>query len=184
MVNSKKKGNRGELRICKILSERFNVKFNRVPNSGAFGTTHALQIDAQRVLSGDLICPKLWVFDVEIKFGYDLDLINFFADKEHSDKKTFKGFCEQACEDASRIKGRIPMVLYTKDRKETIVAIPRKNNSRSSFLSKMVKQGERDFFLVNFELEKFPKWKEWIVMSLPEIIKEEDSFFFDEEKIK
>ena len=38
MVNSKKKGNRFELKIAKLLTEKTGVKWYRVPLSGAFAT--------------------------------------------------------------------------------------------------------------------------------------------------
>jgi hypothetical protein len=182
MPNSKSKGNRGELKICKILTDRFGIKFNRVPNSGAFGTTHTLQHDAQKVLSGDLIVPKNWQFAIEVKTGYDLDLIYLLSSKPSNDKKMFQGFCEQSSEDSSRTPGRIPMVVYTKDRREAIVAIPTNNHSRQEQIKQiMSKEGNKRFIIVSFDLEKFKKWNEWILFSLDDILLEKDSFFFDEE---
>ena len=50
-VNSKKKGSRGELKACKILSEHFGMQFNKTPDSGAFGTAHKLDQQALETLT-------------------------------------------------------------------------------------------------------------------------------------
>jgi len=81
-IQSKKKGNRVELEFAKILSKRFDDVFRRVPASGAHGTNLAntgIREDALEILSGDLICPKWFLFSVEIKSRMDFnfwDLIN------------------------------------------------------------------------------------------------------------
>ena len=180
MSNSKSKGNRGELRVCKALTDRFGVKFNRVPNSGAFGTTHMLQQEAQSVLSGDLIVPILFKFSIEVKTGYDLDFLYLLSENSSNDKNTFQGFCEQACEDSSRTPGRIPMVIYTKDRRDTVIAIPTNNHSRQKQIEEiMSKNGNKRFMVVSFNFEKFEKWDTWVIFSLNDILLEKDEFFFD-----
>jgi hypothetical protein len=69
-MNSKKKGNRGELYFAKLFSKIFGKVFRRVPASGAHGTVLAgtdIRQDAKEILSGDLICPPDFKFSVEIK---------------------------------------------------------------------------------------------------------------------
>jgi len=69
-INSKAKGNRNENYFAKILTERFNKEFKRVPQSGAWGTRNRsfnVNEDAKDILSGDLICPKDFRFSIECK---------------------------------------------------------------------------------------------------------------------
>jgi hypothetical protein len=69
-MNSKQKGNRNELYIANLLSERFGKTFKRVPASGAHGTNLAdteLRQDAKEILSGDIICPAEFRFSIEVK---------------------------------------------------------------------------------------------------------------------
>jgi Holliday junction resolvase len=81
-INSKKKGNRVEREFAKLLSERFDDTFRRVPASGAHGTNLAdtgIREDAKEILTGDLICPKWFNFTVEVKSRADFnfwDLLN------------------------------------------------------------------------------------------------------------
>ena len=87
-MNSKKKGNRVELEFAKILSNRFNDTFRRVPASGAHGTNLAntnLRQDAKEILTGDIICPQWFEFTVEIKSRIDFnfwDLLNRDTENE------------------------------------------------------------------------------------------------------
>ncbi len=187
MGNSKGKGNRGERRIVQILNERFKTdKFARVPNSGAFGTTHKgrLSTEAMRTLSGDLIVPSPdWVFSIEVKTGYDIDLISLFSDKSNNDKKDMGDFCAQSCTDASRTPGSIPMVIYTKDRREPLVALPIKNHIRQDNLLDVFNRPDKNLFFFTPFSEKFntefSKWKEWVVISLNILLQEPDGFFFE-----
>lgn len=181
MANNKKKGNRGELKIAKALSEHFSKPFKRVPSSGALGTIHIdLQREAMKTLSGDLIVPHDWVFSMEIKTGYDIDFLNIFSKKSTNDKTKLLEFCEQACEDASRVEGRCPMVIYSKDRRETICLIPLKNHSRSKELFSNVKKKKINYMYFQLDMEKHKKWKEWIAVSFEDLlINFNEEFFFD-----
>lgn len=60
-VNSKLKGNRGELSACKALKKWSGMEFNRVPNSGGLRWKNS-----QKVV-GDIICESEigWVFEVK-----------------------------------------------------------------------------------------------------------------------
>lgn len=132
-VNSKKKGNRGELAICKLLSEHFGEKFNRVPASGAISTIHQLQTNSARTLAGDLITPDNFKFSIENKYGYDIDLYNLFQ-SDNGDKRKFIDFIEQAKFDAQKVDGLLPMVIYTRTRKKPLVGFS-KNNLDNVLLS-------------------------------------------------
>jgi hypothetical protein len=163
-VNSKAKGNRSELKICKLLTEHFGEPFNRVPSSGAFGTSHqSLQKNARDILAGDVITPKGFLFVIENKVGYNIDLINLYSDKDNTDKKLFFGFLEQASRDAKRTD-RLPMVVYTKDRRETLACFPRDFFGHSSELL-----FDRIFHF-QWLSPKFPEWPCWTLVGLSELL--------------
>jgi len=81
-INSKDKGNRVELELAKILTERFGQEFKRVPMSGAWGTRNRefqVREDAMQILSGDIMCPENFKFSVESKGRIDFnfwDMLN------------------------------------------------------------------------------------------------------------
>ena len=84
-LNGKKKGNRGELELTKILDERFGKgKFKRVPQSGAFtggsnrAKTENISEEAKNVLSGDLITPKGFRFSIEHKSYGEISFWDLF----------------------------------------------------------------------------------------------------------
>jgi hypothetical protein len=161
-VNSKSKGNRSELKICKILSLHFEKLFNRVPNSGAFGTSHILEKNARDILAGDIITPEGFLFVLENKCGYDIDLINLFSSEDNGHKKLFFDFIKQASRDAKRTD-RLPMVIYTKDRRPTLACLP-------TLFFKDIAVAETSF---QFQMsdENFPEWQWWTMMSLEELLK-------------
>jgi hypothetical protein len=72
-INSKKKGNRWENQVCKILGSAFDDVFRRVPMSGGFVggknkfRNYFVNEDAQSQLTGDLITPSWFPFIVECK---------------------------------------------------------------------------------------------------------------------
>jgi len=119
-INSKKKGNRGELIICKILSDHFGETFNRVPASGAISTIHKLSTSSAKTLAGDIICPDLFKFTIENKFGYEIDLYNLFQ-KDNGDKKKIGEFLSQSIVDCGKTVSMSPMVIYTRTRKKPLV---------------------------------------------------------------
>lgn len=119
-INSKKKGNNAELKICKILTEHFHKPFNRVPSSGAFGLTHSLENNAANIMAGDIICPENFKYIIECKCGYNIDFINLISSEINHDKRLFDSFLEQAERDAKRVNKK-PMVIYMKDRREPMV---------------------------------------------------------------
>jgi len=114
-MNVKKKGNRGELKICKSLNERFGSGFNRVPNSGAYGATHLLQESLSKALCGDIICPERFKFCIEVKNGYNIDLQELFNNKACK----FYSFIDQCLIDCKRTN-LLPMIIYIKDRRKPL----------------------------------------------------------------
>ena len=179
-INSKKKGNRSELKIAKLLSDKIGGIFSRVPTSGAFGSTHVLTDHAKLCLCGDIIaCSPSFLFSIENKSGYNIEINNLFKEENSTDKTLIKLFCEQALNDALN-SNKIPMVIYSKDRRPPLCIIPR-----------YIKEKERDLNLLLFcKLEVFMQInikitvndttiREWIVFSLDELLdKAPKSFFF------
>jgi hypothetical protein len=72
-INSKKKGNRWELQICKLLGSAFDDEFRRVPMSGGFiGKSNKMKNyfvneGAVNNLTGDIITPLWFPFLIEAK---------------------------------------------------------------------------------------------------------------------
>jgi len=172
-VQGKHKGNRAELRICKILTERLQLGiWNRSPSSGAFSTTHALSETAMKNLSGDFIAPiQNFAFSIENKCGYDIDLSKLLSTKS-SIPQLFE-FLHQSCIDAAKT-GRIPMVIYTKDRREPLAIIPIDKNIVGD--SKNINMDSLMMF--KHFMEDFPDWDQWFVFVLEELLDKAPADFF------
>lgn len=165
--NSKKKGSRGELKICKILSDHFHKNFNRVPHSGAFGATHSLEQNAKNVLSGDIICPENFLFIIEAKSGYDIDLFNIFDFKSNWDKKQVFSFINQAIAAASRCKS-VPMVVYNKDRRPCIAIVPITGYHESKIIIENISKFSK-YMILNYKFSNY-SWDSWIIVNLEEFL--------------
>ena len=124
-VNSKKKGNSFELAISKILSEHFNEKFTRVPQSGAItgganrARTEDLREDAKEILSGDLITPKGHPISYEIKAYADEPK---FHQVLLGESKKLDEWIEQSDADAKFSGNKAPVIIFKINRKGTFVA--------------------------------------------------------------
>ena len=167
-LNSKSKGNRGELRIAKILTEKLGMgAFSRTPNSGGFSTSHVLSEEAKLCLSGDLIAPvPNFAFSIENKCGYDIDLSKILSNKPQI--KQIGEFLEQACIDAEKT-ARTPMVIYTRDYREPLAIIP---------LNKKPDIDTSSFMVFTHEIEGFPLWDQWIVLVLEDLLDKSPREFF------
>lgn len=164
-VNSSQKGNRGEREVCAILREHFEKPFAKVPQSfgsGAWGTTHediqaGLDLDH---MSGDILTPHGFAFTIENKKGYDIEFLNLFpGSRRKKDWRLIDGFIVQAERDAKRV-GKIPMVLYKKDRCPIIAFIP-----------KCESHWVPDTFTKMF-------YKDYVAVALLELLQLPESFFF------
>jgi hypothetical protein len=127
-INSRKKGNTFELKICKILNEKFNTtEFCRSPGSGAFATTHKLP--EYMKIQGDIITPKDFKFTLECKKGYNkLGLDSFL-----NTKSDFYSMIAQATKDYKNSSKNNWAILIQQDRQEIlfISEIDIKNHSHS-----------------------------------------------------
>ena len=115
-VNGKKKGNRTELDLTKILTARFNQSFSRTVGSGSRWAQANLPQHAKEVFSGDLVVPKGFKFAIKSKGGYDsIDIGSIFI----SGNKELDNFLEQAMDDGQRCS-RKPMLCWKRTRKPWI----------------------------------------------------------------
>ena len=155
-VNGKKKGNRTELELTKILSNRFNMPFTRSVGSGnRWSQVDKMTEEATQVFSGDLVVPKGFKFVIESKGGYDsIDMSSIFI-KGNSE---LDSFMEQVTDDSKRC-GRSPMVCWKKTRKPWLVFVLTRD-------------------LVGHEFEYTMKYKEWTGVALDHILKLNDEFFY------
>lgn len=118
-INGKKKGNRTELDLVKLLSEKFGKSFSRTVASGARWSQANLPRHAAEVFSGDLIVPKGFKFAIESKGGYDsIDIGSIFI----TGNKELDGFLDQAVEDGRRCN-RKPMLCWKRTRKPWIAFV-------------------------------------------------------------
>ena len=187
-MNSKSKGSRSELRICKILNEKFETEeFQRTPGSGSFGTRGMGKFskEAQAQLSGDAICPSNWLFSLENKAGYDLDPLKLFyaqtseKSKESGDLKTFREFCEQSSSDALKVAGRVPCVIYTKNRCETVLMVPIENHIRAAEILNLLQKNTLTSLCFTID-NKHEQWQRWAMFNFIDFLNAFDrSFFFE-----
>jgi len=176
--NSKQKGSRGELQICKILTNHFGEPFNRSPNSGAFGSTHKMSAVATQMMASDVLCPESFKFSIESKAGYDIDLSNLFVfnKKKCGDMKKITGFVDQACRDAARCE-KVPMVIYLKDYRPSLAILPAHEYSGvDTFMKKLVLFNA--CLLFNHEPKNIKNWKRWVIVSFEELLSLMSKDFF------
>ena len=116
-INSKAKGNRGELELAKIFSERFKMPFARVGvSSGARTKNTKLPDNAAETMTGDIICPPGFRFSIECK-SYN-KTIDFFEQSKLLDQ-----WLNQTLSDAATVK-KIPMLCIKRPQKGWIALIP------------------------------------------------------------
>lgn len=167
-IKSGKKGKRVENELCKVLNDRFLPLFQKHPDWGRFSRTMGsgnrwgqhvhLSKAAKDTLSADLTCPDNFVWVIESKGGYnDIDVFNAISGN-HSE---IDEFIEQVTADAGRT-GKKPMLVWKKDRKRRSVWI------RTVDLPK-------DHCKFKYMLT----YGEWTGFSFDELLKFDDSFFFN-----
>lgn len=102
-INQKKKGNRNELVVCKVLEKWTGVPFSRVPSSGG------LRWKNNKSICGDVVCTDenvYFPFSVETKH---LKMLAVGKNLLRSNSKVFTIY-KQAKRDADRA-GKIPMMM-------------------------------------------------------------------------
>lgn len=150
-VNSRRKGNNFENKVCKILNTHFGTTdFQRTPGSGAFATTHTLP-DHLRIY-GDLITPFGFKFCIECKKGYN----KFFLADLFKDKSDLTDFVAQAEKDAKKA-GKSAIILWQQDNKDILVIL--KDNDEEK-LSKLI---DNPFL-------NFIKFKSYFIFKLQDLL--------------
>lgn len=156
-VDGKKKGNRVELDLTKLLNARFDSGFSRSVGSGnRWGQVNNLPKHAKEVFSGDLIVPQGFKFVIESKGGYDsIDMSSVFV----RGNSELDNFLDQVTKDSHR-SGRKPMLCWKKTRKPWLA-----------------------FLLTNDLADKEFKFKlqygKWTAVALEHLLKLDDDFFLE-----
>lgn len=156
-VDGKKKGNRTELDLTKVLNTRFGDGFSRSVGSGnRWGQVNHLPKHAREVFSGDLIVPKGFRFVIESKGGYDaIDMSSVFV----RGNSELDGFLDQVTQDSKRC-GRKPMLCWKKTRKPWLAFVHTKDLVGRTFKYKL-------------------QYGKWSVVALEHLLKLEDDFFIE-----
>jgi len=156
-ADGKKKGNRTELELVKILTERFGEGFSRSIGSGnRWGQVSYLPKHASDIFSGDLIVPKNFKWVLESKGGYNnIDLNSVFV----CGNSELSGFLDQVSQDSRRC-GRKPMLCWKKDRKPWLAFVHTKELAGRKF---------------TYRLE----YGKWSVVDLKTLLKLDDEFFLE-----
>jgi hypothetical protein len=156
-VDGKKKGNRTELDLTKVLNARFGSGFSRSVGSGnRWGQVNHLPKHAREVFSGDLIVPKGFKFVIESKGGYDsIDMNSVFV----RGNSEIDGFLDQVTSDSKR-SGRKPMLCWKKTRKPWLAFLLTKDLTGQQFKYKM-------------------QYGKWTIVALEHLLKLEDDFFLE-----
>jgi hypothetical protein len=158
-INSKKKGNRVELELTKILTSRFNKPFSRSVGSGnRWGQVSNMPTHAKTTLTGDICPPEGFKWVIECKGGYEdkIDLNGVFKDG----CTTLDGFIEQSERDCEQ-SGRQPIIIWKRAFKPWLA---------------MVKKTD----LADMHFEFTMHYKNWIIVPLEELLREDDHYWFKE----
>jgi len=162
-INSYRKGSNFERLIAKILSKRLGIEIIRVPQSGAFSSTHQTNY-----AGGDLLCAdkeKFFPFLFELKHQNKTNLLLDVLNLKKRKKEIFE-WIDQAERDGKRI-GKIPIIIFRLNRSPIFLIIKiayiSKFKNTNLFLknkfSKIYFYFKNDLYLIteleNFDIEKF-----------------------------
>ncbi len=118
--NSKRKGNRVELELAKLLTAHFGRSFSRSVGSGnRWGQVANLPAHAKTTLTGDICPPEGFLWVIECKGGYEdkIDLNGALGGCAMLDE-----FIKQSNDDASR-SGRKPLLVWKRSRKPWLALV-------------------------------------------------------------
>lgn len=162
-VNGKQKGNKFERDIANMLSARFKdhtgieQAFRRNPDSGSFfggkNVERANTHDTEWAVYGDLICPRAFKFAVECKNYKTAPILNAIINEKVSD---WDSWIAQARQDATAA-GKEMMLIIKYNRTSNIA-------------------------LFNPGVVRLPvaiRYKDTEIFMLDDILRLDDSFFFD-----
>lgn len=156
-INSGRKGKGAERELCKILAARFNKPFSRSVGSGnRWGQVSNLPQHAKQTFAGDICCPEEFKWVIESKCGYeeDIDLNSFDSGISRIDK-----FIKQSLND-SVLSGRNPIIIWKRKRKNWLCFL------RSIDLPK----NKYEYMII---------YRDWVCISLEDLLRSDDSYFFN-----
>jgi hypothetical protein len=169
-VNSGSKGDGWENMVARLLTRRFEREFSKMPDSGARGTASKLDPRAKEVLTSDIICPEGFLWTLECKKGYDIDLWSVFTNHVFRGRKKdvdlIEYFTTQALNEARSV-GKKPCVIYRKDNRPAVAMVHRNYGGDEVF--NVLKP---TIYLV---------WNEWYIISLYELLVCPNEMFFTPE---
>jgi len=156
-INSKKKGNRVELQLTKILTDRFNQPFSRSVGSGnRWGQVTNMPTHAKETLTGDICPPAAFSWVIECKGGYE-DLIDLNGVLDGG-CATLDDFIEQSERDAVQ-SGRLPIIIWKRSRKPWLSMVKQEN----------LPQNDYPYLL---------KYRNWYILPLQSLLEQPDSYWF------
>lgn len=161
-LNSKKKGNRVELGLCKVLTEHFGSPFSRAVGSGnRWGQVSNLPSHAKTALTGDICPPEGFLWVLESKGGYEDDIdLNAVIGENNSQ---LQKFINQVMDDAGRC-GRKPIVVWKRSRKPALA---------------MMQQQELP---AGYDKDRL-YWNGWVVVNLVDLLQTTPrTYWFEEGK--
>ena len=155
-INSKKKGNRGELECVKLLTEALGDGFARVPSSGAWGggqnreLRENMSYEQKLTLVADIMAPPNFNFVLEHKFYAEASFWDLF-----NDKSILNDWIKQVVSDSEFVEKK-PMLIVKYNRHKRITFIKEK--------------------MPNYIFE----WKGWFCYNFEDVLKKEKEFWFNE----
>jgi len=157
-VNGKKKGNRVELELCKLLTKHHGDTFSRSVGSGnRWGQVTHMPAHAKQTLVGDICAPEKYKWVIECKGGYDDDVD--FSSVMDGGCSRIDSFIEQSENDA-KTSGRLPIIMWKRSRKPWLA---------------MVRAVD---FNKQFDFQM--RYKDWTIVSLDVLLANTDKeFWFD-----
>ncbi len=160
-VNSGEKGRRNERNLCKVLTTRFGVSFERSVGSGnRWKQVKHLSKSSRDVLVGDVVCPDDFSWVLECKSGYEdkVDFHSLFV----KGNKTIDDFLVQVTKDSGRSL-KLPMLLYKRNMKPWLAFVRTENlPSDVEFVYKI-------------------QYRDWTIVLLDKLLEAPDSYFFKAE---
>jgi hypothetical protein len=174
MVASKKKGNRFELEVSKILNQHFGEGFMRTPNSGAtFGKGNRYRMQGiddgfSHQMTGDLVVPKGFPFSIECKSYKDFE----FHQVLQGENKTLDGWIAQAESDAKACNKEMILIMKFSRKGSYICStdlidsnkLPISNilNNYMWYKSQYLIYTLEDFLTISNEINIITDWKAFI----------------------
>lgn len=157
-VNSKKKGNRVELELTKVLTDHFKRPFSRSVGSGnRWGQVADLPKHAREIFSGDICTPEDFSWVIECKGGYE-DIFDVFGENKRLDE-----FIQQSANDAERCNKR-SIVFWKRNRKKWLAILE-----------------ETHIHNTIQEFKYSAHYKKWAIVLLDELLNlTNDDFWFDQ----